>query len=147
MGPVKLMTYSIELKVLQASKDDVYFDTARISAAHRGGIEEGVFCEIRHGKHKAYVALRGRKPTDKTIQIDEKTRDKLHVEENNSYLFEIRKLRADEFYKPLWHTSNPFTRTISQISLIGFALGIFSSLPVLQDIICRAIKFIYSFCL
>lgn len=140
------MTELIELKVLRASKDDIYFDIARVSKTHRGGIEEGLFCEIRQGKHRAYVALRGRSREDKAIQLDEKTRDRLHVEVNKSYSFELRKLQVHEYYKPLWFCSNPFTRIISQISLIGFALGVLGILSTLRDIVCWMSSFIYKLC-
>lgn len=130
------MSHSATLKVSRASKDDIYFDTVRISEIDRGGISDGIFCELRSGKLKAYVALRGMEGSQGQIKLDEKTRNKLAVEIGKQYEFRIRKLGFLEFYKPLWFTSNPYARVISQISLVGLALGIIGILPTIVQFVC-----------
>ena len=122
---------SVKLTVLQADRDEVYCDIARIQATYRRGADgitlpEGQVCRItaENTQRSALVILRGRHgPDEASIWIDERTRDVLGAKVGQEASF---RLEADIWFGA-WRwalqSSDVAYRICAQLALLSVALG------------------------
>ncbi len=126
--------HRMNLEVHQLFKDEVYLDIVRIPEEHRidrysRPIEEGRVCRLTcdaKNAEEVYVIARGLDRSEQWICLDEKIRNKLHVECGKTYHFEMS--QAD-FCGQVWWALDASDVRFSfpaRVSLISGALGILS---------------------
>jgi hypothetical protein len=122
---------SVDLTVLQADKDEVYRDIARIQATYRKGVDgitlpEGQVCRITAAEtgRSTLIILRGRHgPDEPSIWIDERTRDDLGVEVGQEGSFRLETDVRFAAWKWAFRSSDVAYRICAQLALLSVTLG------------------------
>lgn len=119
----------VSLRVVAAEFDDVFGDRARVHQSHRPFSRAGQIILIKHGRKKLLAVARGARRSDESsIQLDERSRDKLGLElgSNASLVFESAGWIRD--FRWAWSATDAMPRIVARLAIISLALGIFGAL-------------------
>lgn len=120
----------MKLSVKKASQQDVYQDIVRIHEDYRLTakgkiIPEGSACRISIGKNSCYVIIRGIGELEKSIFIDERSRNKLDIRIGDDVDVALKgPLGTFGQFLWAWNSSDMAYRVASRLALISVILGI-----------------------
>jgi hypothetical protein len=121
----------MKLTVVQISRDEVYRDMARVPEADRkepGGepIKEGGICCVKVANKAILLSLRGAgNNSTRTIQLDDRTRNALGLNEGDTLDFEFRQVGWLGQFLWAWRASDPAYRIAARFGLISLSLSAF----------------------
>lgn len=120
---------TLHLTVGSAQYQDIYKDTARITADDRGALETGrVYSFKVDGRSARLIVRRSAAKDSGKLLIDKDVRQRLGVAYGQSYSFEVSELG---FFQELWwgwNASEPTFRSMSRVAAISLGLGALSFL-------------------
>ena len=113
------------LKIKPGRKDEVGEDIFRVHSKDRGNIKSQSLCIVKNlsNKKKAYSIVRGSEYCG-IAEVDEYLREKLEVENDKEYQFEIKNaIPIWGWFRWSWNATNIAYRISARISLASLALG------------------------
>jgi hypothetical protein len=121
---------AMKLRVARIRQEDVYKDIARIPEAHRFDrrgkrIPEARICKVTTGGRSVLLSLRGQQEHgEPAIQIDDKTRQALGIEEGREAEFAFRKVGWPGQFLWAWRAADPAYRIAARLGLLSVILGL-----------------------
>ena len=125
----------MQLTVIDATRDDVFGDIARLDLKHRPNSKAGKIILLDVAGQKTYAVARGLRSGSSADQIalDSALRERLGIKTNQTYEFSVLQVG---FWGELcwaWHSTDALPRIAARLSalsvllgLIGLVLGIMS---------------------
>jgi len=112
------------LKVHQVELDEVFEDMARVAYEHRPHSKTGRIIVLKVGNKVARVMARGAPGRDqKSIYIDDATRERLGLSTGREANFTILPARFWDEFVWAWQATNPVTRVAGRLGIIALGLG------------------------
>lgn len=119
----------VDLRVIAADFDDVFGDRIRVHQSHRPFSRAGQIILVKHGGKKLLGVARGARRSDpSTIQLDQRSRDKLGIRsgENAKLSFESAGWIREFWWA--WRATDAMPRIQARLGVIALALGLFGAL-------------------
>ena len=131
---MRKQTITVDLKIVEAGRGDVFSDIARFHLDYRPFARAGRIVVLKAGTNKARVVARGAVGNSKdTISLDSATRERLVLKANQRITFVIQKASFIDEVIWAWTATDAMPRIAARLSaasvglgLIGLILGIIS---------------------
>jgi hypothetical protein len=120
----------MKLRVRKLDKEDVYRGLIRVPQQHRKDpsgreIPEGSVIEVKTGSKSLLGVVRGDPgATDPSIRMDELFRNRLEVEPDGEYDFELKRKGVFAEFRFHWSSPEPANRFAMRMAILSVAAGI-----------------------
>lgn len=115
----------VTLRVIPADFDDVFGDRVRVHQSHRPFSRAGQIILVKHGQNKLLGVARGARKNDTTtIQLDQRSREKLGIGSKATVDLTFESAGWIRDFRWAWSATDAMPRVSARLGIIALALGI-----------------------